>query len=206
MTAPRAPDHPLTQLRSYWESLRDGGPPPLRSSVDPRGIAGALERAFVIERVAPGVARFRVAGMHLCDLLGMEVRGMPLSALIEPAARPALADALERVYAAPAVLEAELEAERGLGRPALTARLIVLPLRDWRGLPGVAMGGLSATGDIGRAPRRFAIRHHIVARLPASLSPAERHPALAEAAADFTPAPPDRPARGRPHLRLVKSD
>lgn len=205
----------LTQLRAYWEALRDGGPPPMRSAVDPRGIAGALEHAFVVERVAPGVARFRVAGMHLCDLMGMEVRGMPLSALLEPEDRAVLSAGLEQVFSAPAVFEARLESPRSMGRPALEAQVLILPLRDWRGQPNVAMGGIVASGEIGRAPRRFSIAHRIVARClvaerhPAALA-ARHHPALAEAAAAFTPARPapvpDRPVAGRPHLRLVKSD
>ena len=196
----------LTQLRAYWESLRAGGAPPMRSAVDPRGIAGTLEHAFVIERVAPGMARFRVAGMHLCDLMGMEVRGMPLSSLFEPEDRNTLSTALEQVFSGPAVFEARLSSPRGLGRPALEAHMLVLPLRDWRGQPGVAMGALVATGEIGRAPRRFGIDHRFVARLLVAPRAIDTHPALAEAAAAFAPPPAHRPEAGRPHLRLVKSD
>lgn len=206
MPMTRPARNPLSELRAYWEALRDGGAPPMRSAVDPRGIAGALEHAFVVERVASGMARFRVAGMHLCDLMGMEVRGMPLSSLFEPEDRATLSAGLDQVFAAPSIFEARLEAPRGLGRPALEAHLLILPLRDWRGQPGVAMGGLLATGEIGRAPRRFTIAHRLVARVLVARPNVESHPALAEAAAAFIPAPPDRPAKGRPHLRLVKSD
>lgn len=202
----RHAQNPLTELRAYWEALRDGGAPPMRAAVDPRGIAGALEHAFVVERMAPGIARFRVAGMHLCDLMGMEVRGMPLSSLLEPEDRAVLSAGLEQVFSGPSVFEARLESPRSMGRPALEAQLLILPLRDWQGNPGVAMGGLVATGEIGRAPRRFTIAHRIVARVLVAQPRVEDHPALAEAAATFTPAPMDRPARGRPHLRLVKSD
>ena len=37
--------------------------------------------------MAPSVARFRLAGAHLSELMGMEVRGMPMTALFLPDAR-----------------------------------------------------------------------------------------------------------------------
>ncbi len=70
----------LAEVRAYWEGLRVAGDLPRRDQIDPRGIAGALENTFLLERVAPGIARFRLAGMQLHDLMGMDVRGMPLSA------------------------------------------------------------------------------------------------------------------------------
>ena len=74
-----AGDHPMLQRAV-----------PMRSDVDPRGIERSLEHAFILERIAPQMARFRLAGMHLTDLMGMEVRGMPTTALFAPAARAAL--------------------------------------------------------------------------------------------------------------------
>ena len=74
----------LAEVRGYWEGLRKGSDLPRRDEIDPRGIVGALENTFLLERVAPGVARFRLAGMQLHDLMGMDVRGMPLTALIGP--------------------------------------------------------------------------------------------------------------------------
>ena len=54
----------VEKIRTYWESLRIEGDIPLRAAVDPRGIEAALEFAFMVERVAPGVARLRLAGGH----------------------------------------------------------------------------------------------------------------------------------------------
>lgn len=142
-------------LRSYWQSRRDGGRLPLRTEIDPRAIAADLEYSFILERVAPGVARFRVAGMHLCDLMGMEVRAMPLSTLIAPESRPQFAEALEAVFATPAVLHAELTSPAGFGKPALTARLLLMPLRSGRGTVAHGLGCLMAGGIAGRTPRRF---------------------------------------------------
>ncbi len=147
----------LAEVRAYWEGLRDGGSLPARDHIDPRGIAGALENTFLLERVAPGVARFRIAGMQLHDLMGMDVRGMPMSALFEPAARNRLADGIEGVFSDPAVLELWLEAERGIGRPSLEGRMILLPLVGSKGETDLALGCLAMEGALGRAPRRFAI-------------------------------------------------
>ena len=209
----------LAEVRAYWEGLRQGGDLPRRDEIDPRGIAGALENTFLLERVAPGIARFRLAGMQLHDLMGMDVRGMPLSALIEPAGRNRLAEGLETVFAAPGITEIWLEGERGIGRPALEARLLILPLTAARGEVGLAIGCLALHGALGRAPRRFAIagvmsekierresgrrqaeRALPDRRLPEAVAP----PGLAEASALFTPAYP-RPPRGKPKLRLVHS-
>lgn len=179
----------LAEVRAYWQALREGTAPPRRDRLNPRGMAQALEHVFLAEEVAQGHARMRLAGMHLTDLLGMEVRGMPLSALFEPAARSRLGEALPAVLQGRSALDLRLEAERGIGRPALSARMLLLPLLDLDGRPGLALGCLCSDGGIGRAPRRFAI-----ARLT--------HEALAPVASALTPAL----LAGRPpHLRLVSS-
>ncbi len=60
----------LSQVEAYWEGLRQGRDVPMRSDIDPRGIEDALEYAFILERIAPGLARLRVAGSHLSDVMG----------------------------------------------------------------------------------------------------------------------------------------
>lgn len=211
----------LAEVRAYWEGLRTGSDLPRRDEVDPRGIAGALENTFLLERVAPGVARFRIAGMQLHDLMGMDVRGMPLTALIDPAGRARISEQLETVFADPGTLEVWLEAERGLGRPALEARLMLLPMTGLRGTVDLALGCLAIHGALGRAPRRFEIagmvgekierrmieRRHVDRgdedrREPVPVAPLH---GMAEMALTFTPAFAPRPPRGKPHLRLVHS-
>lgn len=147
----------LAQVRAYWQGLRQGDRMPMRDTIDPRGIAEALESTFLLERVAPGIARFRIAGMHLHDLMGMDVRGMPLSTLFDPAARKRLAEGVEAVFTTPAILELWLAAEAGLTRPNLEGRMLVLPLSDAQGQIGLALGCLAMVGGMGRAPRRFAM-------------------------------------------------
>lgn len=194
----------IQSVRAYWEALRNGAALPRRDQIDPRGIADALEHVFLIERIAPGLARFRLAGMHVNEIMGVDVRGMPFSTVFDPAARTRISEALEPVFAGPAVLELWLEAERGIGKPALEARMIMLPLLGSTGEPGLALGCLASLGTIGRIPRRFAVSGMLREPLgkpdPAPLAaPADY--SFAEAAVQYFPPP----YRGRPNLRLVHS-
>lgn len=200
----------LAQVRGYWQRLRrrNGDALPNRSDIDPRGIDSALTCAFLAERIAPGMARFRLAGMHLADLMGMDVRGMPVSAMFDLDARPRLAEVLHQVFTVPGIGELWLESPRSLGRPALTGRMVLLPVRG-EGEAPLAFGCLVTDGPIGRAPRRLTITRAVVETL--DMVPAEapasriRLPHFAEDPAPFLP-PPPRAKPGRAHLRLVKSD
>ena len=183
---------PLQGVRGYWEALRRDGGIPRRADVEPRGMASCLEHVFLLERVAPGLARFRLAGMHLTDLMGMDVRGMPLSALFDPLARSRLAQEVEQVFTGPAILEIGLEAERGIGRRALAGRMILLPLRGDGREPALALGCLVTEGAIGAAPRRFAVTNTLVEALPALAPQTRRGDAPSQALA-------------HPWLRLVSS-
>ncbi|OYX43258.1 MAG: hypothetical protein B7Z02_09640 [Rhodobacterales bacterium 32-67-9] len=200
----------ISEVRAYWEALRDGRLVPYRSEVDPRGIERALEYAFVLERIAPQVARFRLAGMHLNDLMGMEVRGMPLTSFFTPKGRAEIAALLDAVFTGPRTAELTLSAEAGLGKPAMAAKLLILPLRSDLGDVSRALGCLVAEGPIGRTPRRFDLVESMVSPImeSAPTRPAMPMPAtagFAEPPASFTGVAP-QPIRSRGHLRLVVSD
>lgn len=147
----------LAEVRAYWEGLRKGPALPRRDQIDPRGLRGALQGTFLVERIAPGVGRLRIAGMNFADLLGMDGRGMPLSALFDPMSRARLGTLLDTCFLRPAVLEMALGCETGLGRPALSARLILLPIACDDGRGEMALGCLALSGKIGRQPRRLGI-------------------------------------------------
>jgi len=149
------PGRILTEMRAYWASLRQGRAVPARADVTPQGLRGTLDYAFILERVGPGGARFRLAGRHLVDLMGMEVRGMPLCALMHPGSRGRLSDVLETVFQAPQIAEVELVSPGSYGCPELTGRLLLLPLRSDLGDVSRILGCLVAQGDLGSAPRRF---------------------------------------------------
>ncbi|OYU37678.1 MAG: hypothetical protein CFE33_19635 [Pseudorhodobacter sp. PARRP1] len=188
---------PLQLVRGYWEALRAGGGLPRRGQIDPRGMADCLDKVFLIEQIAPGLARFRLAGMALNDLLGMDVRGMPLSALFEPVARARIGEELDQVFSAAASLEVWLEAERSAGRPALSGRMLLLPLAPVANEPRLVLGCLVTEGEVGRHPRRFAISGMVREVLAGTgLQVVPEVPQM-------QPAPPR--SSGRPDLRLVHS-
>lgn len=147
----------VAQLEAYWTDQRKGSLVPARADINPRGIEQVLPYAFVVERVAPGIARFRIAGEHICDLMGMDVRGMPITTLIEPAGRPELVTVLEDVFKKPATARLGLTSQRSIARPKIDASLVFFPLTDNTGEINRALGCLVSENRIGRTPRRFAI-------------------------------------------------
>ncbi|MGI3167539.1 PAS domain-containing protein [Pseudooceanicola sp. C21-150M6] len=156
---------PLREVEAYWTALRAGRLVPRRSDVDPRGMENALQYAFVLERIATGMGRLRIAGTHLTDLLGMEVRGMPFSAFFTPEARGDIADVLEAAFSDPARVTVDVVAETALGKPGLEGRLILLPLKSDLGDISRVLGCFVTRGTIGRAPRRFGITNVSVSPL-----------------------------------------
>jgi hypothetical protein len=144
----------LGLVEDCWDSLRAGRAMPTRDEIEPEALTGALAHAFILERVAPGLARFRVAGSHLTALLGMEARGLPISAMFEPHNRDRLAEALETAFATPAVVRAGLRCRASIGRPSLTGGMVLLPLGSGSGELRHLLGALSMSGRIGRPPRR----------------------------------------------------
>jgi hypothetical protein len=190
----------IARVESYWETLRDGRIMPCRSEVDPRGIAGALENAFVLERVARGVGRFRLAGMHLNDILGMEVRGMPLTSLILPGSRDDMNAVLAAVFDEPAVARLSLVSDSGFGRPKFAARMVLLPLRSDLGDVSRVLGCFVTDGKIGRAPRRFDIVERTQRTL---IGYGDTRPANVTASRVTLPTAPSRPLADRANLRLV---
>jgi len=189
------------QVEAYWEALRGDRLAPLRSEVDPRGIDQALEHAFILERIAPGVARFRLAGMHLNDLMGMEVRGMPMTTFFCPDARRSVSDCLEHVFEEPAKARFLLQGEH---RTDLRAEMILLPLRSDLGDTSRALGCMVSEGALRKPPHRFELVSSDVASLPCQKGAdpvnAAAAPGFAEARSAYGAG---RPPRSRGHLRLV---
>lgn len=147
---------PVDQVCRYWADLPRVGLAPNRADLDPQAIAQALPHVFIAELVTPRVARLRLVGHALEDLLDMDLRGMPLSALFTSDARPILATAFEQVARGARVL-LPLRAERAWGLPEMTGQLALLPLSDATGAITRVLGVLERNGETGRTPRRFAI-------------------------------------------------
>lgn len=175
---------------------------PQRSEVDPRGILGALPDAFILERIAPTVARVRVAGSHISDLLGMEARGMPASCLIMPASRDAFGRIIEDIVNHPASAQLALAGNAGLGWPRLKGQMLLLPLRSDTGEVNRMLGCLATQGKPGKGPRRFEVKGSALRRVRSAVA----EPARA------LPVPPavretvgDAPLFSRPNTRQVRT-
>lgn len=168
--------HPslLRAFETYWHDLRRATQLPLRSEIEPARIDAALPHAFIVEEVAPGLARLRVAGQRLHTLLGMEARGMPLSTFFTNEARATVRHYLNEVFARPAILDLPVLSPRSLGRSRLEGRLLVLPLAHERDGPRRAMGALMVDGAVGSGPRRFEVPDDGTIRLEDLNGPARR--------------------------------
>jgi hypothetical protein len=150
----------VVPVESYWDALRGSCLVPKLSEIDPRAIGHALEYIFVLERIVIGMARFRIACSHLCNIIGMEVCGMPLSSLITPSGRETLGSVLETVFQCPAACDLEMVAEVGRQKPAveaLMALMALMPLRSDLGDVSRLLGCFVAKGALDTQPRRFEI-------------------------------------------------
>ncbi len=207
----------IAQVEAYWDALRVGQLLPMRSQIDPRGIEQALEYAFVLERIGPGIARLRIAGQHLTNLIGMEVRGMPLTALFAHPARRQIADCLEEVFQTPATARFHLKAAGDADSSALEARMILLPLKNDLGDISRALGCLVSRGHLGVAPRRFEVTAQDINPILPRQSVIGPAPPIATTRPKPVPTPtafhegrPRFQGKGGkirpPYLRLIKSD
>lgn len=191
----------LSQVEAYWDALWGNNLLPRRSDIDPRGIENALEFTFILERIAPGLARVRLAGSHLCDLMGMEVRGMPITALLAPSARCRFGDMMEELFETPATAVLTLADPAGPN----FARMLLLPLQSDMGDTSRMLGCLVSDADSTTTPCRFNIQHINITPVDGAARAAIQTPratarGLSEQATPFK-------ARTRPpYLRLVKSD
>lgn len=203
---PAQRDPALARIETYWTEVRRGRLVPTRSEIDPRGLEGVLANAFILERLTTGLARIRIAGSHLTELLGMEARGLPLSTVFEPAARETLADALEAVFDEPASVRFSVKSQAGFGRSELAGGIVLLPLRSDLGDITRVLGGISLPGPAGRTPRRLEITQQSRRGL---IGYAARPGETTGLSGSFTPPGPcmtsmDKASRKRSdHLRLV---
>ncbi len=196
----------INEVEAYWEALRTPTTIPARRDIDPRGMVRILSYAFVLERIAPRVGRLRVAGRHLDALAGQEVRGMPFCTFFTPQARLEMAEMFMGVFDKPQVVNMNIEAERGLGKPALDGAISLLPVRDEAGAVTRALGVLQTEGRIGRHARRFDITSYSEKPVaPYHAAPQHGEPSAMEALRAEI-AKEKEPHETRPALRLVVSD
>ena len=195
---PGANDPTLQSLEKYWQALRHAQKLPSRNDIEPSQIDAALPHAFILQKVAPGIARMRVAGQRLNDLLKMDARGMPISTFFAPEAKDEIARLVEAAFSDPAIVSVQLTSPGSIVRPQMTGTMLLLPLRDNDGETTRILGAIVTAGQSGTRPRRFdivegaRIRHDKIGLQLASVQSLV-HPRTPSASA----------ATARPSLRLV---
>lgn len=215
----------LNSLKEYWESLRAGRLAPYRSEIDPRQFEHALENMFILEIIGKETVRVRLAGMKLCEMMGMEVRGMSPRAFMMPEDRSRFDAAIMDVVQKPSVADFVMETVDYNGKSG-TAYLLLMPLRSDFGEITRILGCISDNGEHFEAPVRMRITraHSEMISFKADETPTQM-PGFAEHQKRFD-APEPRPqfstiaggkleeaveepkkAKARPnHLRLVDKD
>lgn len=191
----------LQALENYWHNLRGARRLPVRTDVSPRDIDAALPYAFIIERVAPTVARFRVAGQRLGEMLGGDGRGMPITCLFTANGRDTLAPYLSEVFDGPALIELPLVASRGFARSKITGRLLIMPLESQLGVVDRALGAVLVDGTPTGKLCTFDIPKDAPHRCEVVPMPTPLHVASVNSGVPVTNK--EGPALARPALRLV---
>lgn len=188
-------------LRAHWFSLRGGRLVPDRVDIGAAGLGPALDHAFILERIAPGAARLRLAGRHLIDLMGMEVRGMPFCALFNPPSRGRVSDVLESVFRGPQLADLALNVPAAGHDTACPGRMLLMPLKSDLGDVTRALGCLIAETGPGPGPRRLTlIGEAFEPLLPGAPVLA---PGAAPGLAPLAPLAPRPPTEPPPPLRAV---
>ena len=140
---------------------------------------------------------------------------MPLCAVMNPGYRGRLSDVLETVFQGPQIVEADLLSPASYGRPELTGKLLLLPLRSALGDVTRALGCLVSVGEAGAAPRRFdlgAERADPVIEGGRVLTPSPSALGMAEPPATWRPAPrppiieEETPEERRARFRVISND
>ncbi|OCJ68966.1 PAS domain-containing protein [Agrobacterium tumefaciens] len=116
------------EIYAYWDTLRGNKPAPRREDFDPTKLKHHLGDLFILVDKGERTPFFRLAGTHLCDLFGRELRDSPFSDLWPAAsatfpcrvARGILQHQLPVVY--------DIEAEDDHGAAPLAFEMLLLPL------------------------------------------------------------------------------
>ena len=198
--------HAVEKIERYWQELRGSRLLPSRAEVDPRALDGVLSNAFILERIAPGLARFRIAGSHLTEFTGLELRQMPASVLFGIHSRGVLADALEAVFDEPAAVHMDLISAGGFTQAELRGEMILLPLRSDTGEVSRVMGGIAMTGAPGRKPRRLDITRQSRKTLTGFAGIGSNYNVPKPRVISRTTAPMESTRQSGAHLKLIVSN
>ena len=205
----------IQTLRSHWENLRVNGELPFRADIDPRQIPDVLDSLFIFERLNPQDVRVRIAGLTLCEMMGMEVRGQSPMTFFNKHTRDRFAAVVADVMNRPTIARLGLDTNDKMNNTA-QAEMILLPLRSDFGDVSRVIGCITGPANGFTAPIRFHVRTVDMETL--NITEQKAHDfGFAEQGAGFImdgtsafrtisgggPARPKRPARAPSYLKLV---
>ncbi len=147
----------IQTLRSHWDSLRTNGELPLRADINPRQIPDVLDSLFIFERLNPQDVRVRIAGLNLCEMMGMEVRGQSPVSFFDSSTRRRFAAVVADVLDRATVAQLGLDTVDKMGNEA-RADMILLPLRSDFGDVNRVIGCVTGPAEGFTAPMRFHVR------------------------------------------------
>lgn len=187
-------------LFAYWDKVRGNRATPRRFEIDPGKIAGILPSTFILERLDPETYRFRLAGTHVCDMFGSELRGTNFLSGWSHSDRTSLVRHLAALSKQGAIETIHLEAAP-VARASTSFEAILLPLRHTGDTIDRVLGALAPLAPpqwLGELP--LTSKRIISQELtwPAGIdNAAQKHPAT------DTPVPVMLPGT---HARVVRSD
>lgn len=146
----------ILDLLKYWEKLRAGRIAPLRSEIDPREIETSLDHTFILEQVREDDVRFRLAGSKICELLGMEVRGMPPRSLIRIEDRTEFDETLKSLLRDPQVIELNVACANGQYQDS-SGTMLLLPMKNEVNEITRVLGAVALNGPVTIPPNRLSI-------------------------------------------------
>ena len=114
---------------------------------------------FILEQLNPNQVRVRLAGMALCELMGMEVRGMPPEAFIGADDREEFGRQVQTVLTGPAIVELDLMAA-DISDTGIRGQMLMLPLRSDFGEVTRILGCVLTERKAIRTPVAFSIVAH----------------------------------------------
>ena len=147
--------HPSTQeIFTYWNTLREARPAPLRSQINPVAIPKVLPDIFLLDCIEDDQHLIRLAGTRLCTLFGKELRGQSFNSLWNEFGEHHIDDLLRTVVDEHAAVVAGAEGYSS-SEHLCRLELILLPLRTNDGSPTRVIGCLSPS----TLPLWFSVQH-----------------------------------------------
>lgn len=129
-------------LYGYWNQVRGERAAPERSEIRPDAIARILGDVFILDADEPNLYRVRLAGTHICTLLGRELRATKFTDVFLTNERAEIFSLLDSMVRTSTPVIAGLVGETADQR-MLGLELLLLPLRHQGRTDARVLGSLA---------------------------------------------------------------